>query len=177
MVTTNPTRDNITAANPRTDREFVQALTEYAMHASPERIAEMMEKAYGDHGPSSVKRWHVQQAARQGWPRPQTERPDARCAHCGEPFRRKLRTHVYCSVWCRSRAYAARPACERCRKQFHREWPRHRQRFCSVRCRRSAARLRELAVQRPTGNPVEVLAECRAALERLRAIVFEEAGR
>jgi len=128
MDTTNPARNNITAAHHFTNREFAQSLTEYA-----------------------AIRWF-----------------DPVSFDWSDPDYRWLDLVNY-----------ARPACERCGQQFYREWPRHRQRFCSPRCRRSAARLREMAArqQQPTGDPATVLADCQAALAACSAIVAEEASR
>ena len=48
--------------------------------------------------------------------------------------------------WSRQEAEEAGQAiCEQCSEPFERRWPATQQRFCSPRCRRSAARRREMA--------------------------------
>lgn len=175
MNTATQTLHTITAAKSHIEDEFVLDLvrwaTESAMHASPERIAEMMKQAYGDHGPDSAKRWREQRAAREQMQRRQASPAEFKAvngpAKPGRSRRRSRPVRGQVNATC---------AYEACGQPFERR-ARH-QRFCSLRCRRGAARLRDMATVRPQGDPEAIVAEMEAALAHLGALVAQqEAGR
>lgn len=160
---------SITESHDRTTEAFALALTTYALQASPERVAQMMRQAYGDHGPDSAKRWREQQALRQQGEQQARDR-------AGKGLYRRVHTVPVGVVLIEQPAPAPRGrAAKRCENCGGSYLPlarvASRQRFCSKRCRRGAARLREMAAERVVGDPRAVDRECRAALSRLRAIV------
>jgi hypothetical protein len=53
---------------------FARALTQYAMHASPKRLAQQLRQAYGDRYPGSHQRWLDQAPEREAWEQSQRDR-------------------------------------------------------------------------------------------------------
>lgn len=153
MATTDPTRENITTANGIRSGGFALGLTEYAMHASPEQLDRQMRRAYGDLVPGSVARQRAVEADLTGRLRDT------------EPVQRRL---------AEIQAEGSLGSCDHCGQPFEPLGRNHR--FCSPRCQRRAARLREMARQ-PTGDPAAVSQECRAAYARLTALVAEQDAR
>lgn len=168
MNTAAPARDYITAADDIRSRDFVRELTTYAMHASPERIAQMMRQAYGDLVPGSVVRQRAVEADVSR--RPRDTEPVRRRLADRRARRRRSRLRARRRGSARPLRGLVRATCayERCGKPFEWQWPVTGQRFCSPRCRRGADRLRVMARQ-PNGDAVAIGQECFAALAQLRA--------
>lgn len=78
-------------------RALVIALTTYAMHASPERVTEMMRDAYGDLVPGWAARSQALDDDLAG-----RRRKWATCDYvrCSQVFERRGRRHRFCSKRC-----------------------------------------------------------------------------
>lgn len=187
MNTAIQTPDTITDAKSPTIgaemRSFVRSLTAYSRRTSA------MERAYGDHGPDSYKRSVEQRRAREQMQSRHVsptkveavnaEAVNAEVVNAPSKTRRsRSRRRI------RPLRGVVRATCayEPCSKPFERRNKLHR--FCSPRCRRSAARLRDTAARR-VAQPADVMEvraaefrlEAAAALANLQALVGEQVDR